>query len=443
MRSAGGGGGGSDAIVVPDGSHPLGIRDCGPGRLAQGDRERLVFFRHAVIDHPHPDGRGPLPRLDGQRPARLSIVGPRRRGPVRGRVRHLHRLPARDVHRHREVRAPRTLVHRDVVDTQGRTPRRPRATIVAVVIADGADALVVLDGGAGRIGEAHLERLVLLLVAVVEHRHLDGRGPLAGQECQRPARARVVVAGGGRIGRGRVVDGHRARALGARGDGEHGRSAPLVHRGVADAKRWRRGRGTRAVVIADGADALVVLDGGALRIAQVHLERLVLLLVAVVDHRHLDGRGPLAGRECQRPARARVVAAGGGRIVRGLVVDGHRARALGARGDGEHGRAAPLVHRRRCEATASWAGDSPSSSRMVPTPSASSMVAPAGLVRRTLNVSSCSSSLSSSTVTRWSRPLAGRECQRPARARVVAAGGGRIVRGLVVDGHRARALGSR
>ena len=49
--------------------------------------------------------------------------------------------------------------------------------------------------------------------------------------------------------------------------------------------------------------------------------------------------------------------------------------------------------------TGSGGGLVPSSSRMVPTPSSSSMVAPAGLVRRTLNVSSCSSSLSSSTVT--------------------------------------------
>ena len=44
-------------------------------------------------------------------------------------------------------------------------------------------------------------------------------------------------------------------------------------------------------------------------------------------------------------------------------------------------------------------GVTPSSSRMVPTPSASAIVAPVALLRVTVNVSSCSSSLSSITVT--------------------------------------------
>src|SRR5207249_2920625 len=118
---------------------------------------------------------------------------------------------------------------------------------------------------------------------------------------------------------GGVVDGDRAGRPRGQADSEYrgGGTAVALHDGhVAD-------RQHRGVVVADGAHAGAVGDGGAAWCGEVEGEGLVPLDQGVTLDGDSDRLGRLAGAEAEhRVGLGRVVAGGDGGAVGGGVVDG-------------------------------------------------------------------------------------------------------------------------
>ena len=194
-----------------------------------------------------------------------------------------------------------------------------------VIVGDGADALVVGDGGVDRAAEVDEEGLVRLRHGLADHRHGDRLRGRARGEGQRAAGVGVIGwLRGGAVGGG-VVDGHRLAAGGAEGDGEHGVDRAGIafgHGDVVDRQRRRR------VVVGDGAHALSVADHRVGHVGDVDEEGLVRLAERVAVHQHREGIRTVAGRDgLAGQAVGDVIHARAGGAVGGGDVEGDAAGA--------------------------------------------------------------------------------------------------------------------
>mmetsp|Transcript_20272 Transcript_20272/g.71691 ORF Transcript_20272/g.71691 Transcript_20272/m.71691 type:complete len:642 (-) Transcript_20272:812-2737(-) len=333
-------------------------RDEGDGRHRVVEAEQAPKSRRQVAD----DGGEGADERQRRRERRPAAIEPRRRhygeqnlpeeGDEMHEVVHARRraVLARRLHRLGELLAPARRVHAHLVHVEVDELRdlvhHPRELLV---VRDGDDRLAVPAVRRAAIrealdGELERERLVLLVVAVVDDRHEEAL-PLRAVLKHEVARGRAVVAAvdGARLGVHRVVvhlDGAVAAVV------PHDRHLDAARRlGDAVARPLELelagcvvvdDRHLRGVILAQ----LHGVDVGLLasRQPQVAEERLVRLELVVVHDGHADAVDVVAGLERERPRRVGVVRGRRRRAARRLVahphVRGHVARARDDEVDG-------------------------------------------------------------------------------------------------------------
>src|SRR5439155_1567800 len=239
---------GGHRVVVDNGALALAVPHGAAGGAGEVDEEGLVGLVVGVAVGQ--DGEG-LARLvggegDGARAGLVVGVG-RRGGAVGGGVvdGDGRSAWAGQGDGERERRRPGVaLSRRHVIDGQDQR----------VVVQDGALALAVGDEGVAGVGEVDEEGLRVLVERVVGGGDGERLGGLARVEGDGPGAAGVVAGPGRAVGGGEIDrDGLRA------GVGERDREGGRAALGDADVVDGQRGD---AVIVGDGALALVVGEGG-------------------------------------------------------------------------------------------------------------------------------------------------------------------------------------
>ena len=204
----------------------------------------------------HPERRRPRHRRAGQRTvdARAQRVGAGRAAELTQEIERdvaLHpppQLPAREpAPEARRARRLKPLFH--VLDhVHRRRPAEPRheRPRQRIVVLDRPRRLAVGQPAPRGVGQPQRQRLLALVVGVVEHSDLDRRRPLAGPERQRAARRPVVVTRVRAAVRRRVVHRQRGARRAAQRHHERQRHAvAFLHPRVGHRDAHRAGDGRR------------------------------------------------------------------------------------------------------------------------------------------------------------------------------------------------------
>ena len=245
--------------------------------------------------------------LDGEIVALANASAIRFRRAGCGRDDHLDGRPAGSAQPHGELDKPAFAVFSDHLPKHVHGWLRFRSVIVLDHARKGARAR---DIEVGYRIQHQQQCLVVFGNVVVDELHDNLTGGVARGEYHYARNMRVVLPRLRGVGAGSPRHLKLAGTRRVQGQREHQRAFVFADLGAVDAQQRRR------IVVPDGA------EGAALphRNVQIHrredheVKRLVVLVDAVVDDRHRHRHGiAITVRECDRPARCRIVDPGNGR----------------------------------------------------------------------------------------------------------------------------------